>query len=187
MKKYLLLAIMSIPVGLNAQTEKKSKVTYHPSFQAGILAGASGGSGQMQLVNSLEYKKFSFGAGVGIDYYHQRSVPVFADLRRELNIKGYTPYIYVQAGHDFVWLKDMEGETFESDHKSGLYYDIGIGYKMPLHKKLQMTFSAGYNHKEMSKTVNSMPWISVWPAPSNSFQQYEFEFRRISVKAGLSF
>jgi len=52
---------------------------------------------------------------------------------------------------------------------------------------MQLLFSAGYSKKYFSETVNAMPWLAIWPPPPQVYQKYEYTFRRITIKAGLSF
>jgi hypothetical protein len=189
MKTYLIaIASWLLPFWAAAQAEDNLR-TQKPSFrslvQGGMLTGSSNVAGQLQTVHGVSYRGYFLGLGAGIDYYFQRGVPVFAELQKELRKSAYTPFVYAEGGHHYIWAK--EDAAFESDYKGGLFYDLGVGYKFPVAKKLQLFFSGGYSLKKFSKVVNTMPWISVWPPPPQSIQKYEYDLRRISIKAGLSF
>jgi hypothetical protein len=191
MKTYLIaIAAWLLPICIAAQAEKSpddQKASFQSLAQGGMLTGSSSVAGQVQTVHGVNYRGYFIGLGAGIDFYFQRSVPVFAELQKELRKSAYTPFVYAEAGHHFIWTKEPEEFAFESDHKGGLFYDLGLGYKFPVAKKLQLFFSGGYSLKRFSKVVNTMPWSSVWPPPPQSFQKYEYDLRRISIKTGLSF
>ncbi len=165
-------------------------VRFHSINQVGILAGSSDVNLQLQSINGIKYKAGFVGLGVGLDYYYARSIPVFLDLRKDIFNKTITPFIYVDGGYHFPWSSDKDEKlAFWGNEKTkgGLYYEAGIGYSVPVLKKMKLIFSAGYSYKHLSETVNTMPWLSIWPAPKEAYQKNEYSLRRIAIKAGFSF
>ena len=186
----MLCTVLQPTVGLAQKTGNEKRIRFHSINQVGVLAGSSDAALQLQTINGIKNKTWFTGLGIGLDYYYSRSVPFFLDARKNIFNKSITPFIYADGGYQFPWpSKKDEDVTWWGDEKTegGLYYELGIGYKTPVFKKMQLLFSAGYSYKHLSKTVNSVPWLSLRPAPPESYEKYEYSFRRIAIKAGLSF
>src|SRR5687768_4020311 len=66
--------------GIAAQKQKPKFTSIN---QAGVTWGGSGQTLQLQSINGIFYKTFSAGVGVGLDYYWQRTIPLFIDLRKD--------------------------------------------------------------------------------------------------------
>lgn len=169
------------------QQDSLSKEKFHFSSvnAAGALLGQSTNAAQLQTINGVRKGNYFAGIGVGLDYYFERTVPVFLDIRKALFNQTNTPFVYADGGYHFVWLK--EEDIFETEQESGWFYEAGLGYQFPVAKGVGMMLSGGYSFKPYSKTVNVMPWSSVWPPPPGAFQRYDYQLRRVSVKLGLFF
>lgn len=180
-----LLMVLSCSLAAQQKDTAGSGLQFSSVLLGGVLAGQSGMNGLVQTINGIQYRKTGIGAGVGLDYYLERTVPVFLDVRRDLFNSRKTPFAYADGGYHFAWVKD--DHLFESDQKGGWFYEAGVGYKFPFIRKSQWLLSAGYSHKPYSKRVDVMPWSSVWPRPSESFQTYDYTLRRVVIKAGIAF
>ena len=183
---FIVIVLMRFITGeANAQEKKKEHLSLHSIFQEGIVTGESGTALQLQVINGIRYKTFFAGAGAGLDYYYERSVPIFLDLRKKIFNKSSAPLLYVDGGYAFLWQKTKDaGQT---DSHGGLFYELGAGYEIQIYKKLRLLLCAGYSYKGLSKTINKMPWLSVWPPPPNALDKYDYSLRRISLRAGFSF
>lgn len=186
MKTKFFLSLLLFQFTLNMQAQKK-ELKFQSVIQVGLLEGEQGSALQLQTIQGLKCKTWSAGVGVGLDYYHTRTIPLFLDVRKALGRKENTVFVYVGGGYNFPWLKEVDKIGFENDSKGGLYYDAGIGYQLPVFKTQQLFFSAGFSQKNFSKTYNSMPYLSIWPPPPQAYQQYKYLVRRLSIKAGLRF
>ena len=171
--------------GAFAQKEREEHLSFHSIFQEGIVTGESETALQIQFVNGIRYKTFFAGAGAGLDYYYERSIPVFLDLRKKIFDKLSAPFLYADGGYAFLWQK--EKDVYQMDSHGGLFYELGVGYEIQTYKKLKLLLCAGYSYKSLSKTINKMPWLSVWPPPPNALDKYDYSLRRISLKAGFRF
>ena len=165
-----------------------NKLRFQSSLASGLLMGEGDPGFQVQAINGVKYKTWSAGIGVGLDYYHTRTVPVFADLRKILS-KGQKPaFVYISSGYSLPWLREADKTGFgNNDTKGGLYFDGGLGFLVPVLKSQQLFFSAGWTVKKFTKTVNTMPFLSIWPPPEEAWRDYEYTVSTISVKAGLRF
>ncbi|HKB45180.1 MAG TPA: hypothetical protein VKC90_12350 [Chitinophagaceae bacterium] len=180
-----IVLIRLITVGASAQDKKEEHLSFQSFFQEGIVTGESGTVLQLQFINGIRYKTFFAGAGAGLDYYYERSIPVFLDLRKKIFNKSSAPFLYADGGYAFLWQK--EKDVYQMDSHGGLFYELGAGYEIQVYKKLKLLLCAGYSYKSLSKTINKMPWLSVWPPSQNALDKYDYSLRRISLKAGFRF
>lgn len=163
------------------------KPVYSGAVAVGLVGGESGPAGQLQAVNGLRYKTWSAGIGAGLDYYHSRSVPLFLSLSKAFTPKAKTAFAYLDGGYNLPWLKSEDENLFVTDKKGGLYAAGGLGFVVPVWGTRGFFLSAGYGVKRLTKTVNIMPWISVWPPPKEAFRDYVYTLGCLSLKAGLRF
>lgn len=192
MKKSLLtIWLFATAYMSNAQTGTAAKrYTFHSINQVGLLEGQSGSAFQLQSVNGVQYKKWFAGMGVGLDYYSLRTVPVFADLRWHILNSSKTPFIYAAAGTNFVWAKgNGEAGWYKSDYQNAMYYDMGLGYSIAFKKGTAFTISAGYTQKNIreSRTGYGPILIDIYPRPPVYSEKYNYQLKRLSIKAGLIF
>jgi hypothetical protein len=181
----IVLLLLQFAFGVFAQKREESKLSFQPIFLQGIVTGQTETAFQIQLINGISYKRFFAGAGVGLDYYYERSVPAFLDLRTKIFNKSSSPFLYADGGYSFLWQK--EKNAFQMDSDGGLFYELGVGYEIAVYKKLKVLLGGGFSYKTLSKTINEMPWLNVWPPPKEAINDYDYSLKRISVKAGLSF
>ena len=169
-------------------TQKNPKPAFTSINQVGIGWGATGDNLQLQTINGVSYKTYSVGLGIGLDYYWERTVPIFVDLRKNIFSKKQTPFVYADLGISIPWVKtDKENTWSKSEYENGSYMDIGIGYKIPINKKLFANLSFGYSQKKLDEErINE---IGVFDSPyrGNNSENYSYTLRRFSLKAGLSF
>lgn len=179
---------LSVASGLFAQSEKYK---FSSAIQVGMLGGESGPALQLQTTNGLRHKTWSAGIGVGLDYYHTRSIPLFLDVRKTIGNKTKAPFIYVDGGYNFPWLSEKNKKTFITDAQGGLYYDAGVGYQIPVLKGRSLFFSAGYAVKHISTIEKTWIFIDyIWPGPASppdNQYKYDYTLGRISIKTGLRF
>lgn len=180
--KYLIHLALLVSISAQAQT---SKPKFTSSIIAGLVDGQSGPAASLQTINGIKHQGWSAGVGVGLDYYHVRSVPVFLDIRKNILDKEKTPFIYVGGGYNFPWLTGEQKVYNYGESKGGVYYDAGIGYAMPVLKKSSLFFTAGYSVKQL--TISSGMPVELYSSFIPPFSITEYSLRRISVKAGLSF
>ena len=165
---------------MNAQ----SKFRFENNNQIGLLSGSSKNALQLQTINSIGYKTFSFGIGVGIDNYYFKTIPVFADVRKNLFEKKQTPFVYVDAGSNFPWKKE-EATTWQlTTYHSGFYYDVGIGYKWIIGKQFHINSSFGFSQKKYS---NRQEYHYVGVDPEVPPDRYNYRLQRFTMKFGLGF
>lgn len=183
MKFFLLAFYMLFIHSLNAQ-KTDSGISFSSINQAGLLTGQYSEALTIQTVNGIIKDKWFAGLGAGIDYYAQRSIPLFARIQRAFSNKSNRPFVYADAGINFRWLDRENVYKADYDYNPGLYYALGIGYKFKAFSSAGFLISAGYSYKQMSETVPNY-WLSTWPVQEQNIVKYNYQFRRIEIKLGL--
>jgi hypothetical protein len=166
-------------------TAQQSKPAFHSIMQGGLLEGQRGSAFQLQAINGYAYKTWFAGIGAGLDYYHTRSIPVFLNLRKAFFAGDKSPFLYASGGYHFPWLKAAEENWFSTKGKGGLYYDIGLGYQVPVMKKSAFFFSAGFSGKDFSVEESDRVWITPWPMPEPNRRRFDHNLRRLSIQTGF--
>ena len=160
MKKNLFLISVFLLVQFMCIAQK-TKPKFASINQFGIAWGASDDALQLQTVNGAVYKTFFTGLGIGLDYYWERTVPVFIDFRKDIFQKNKTPYLYADLGVNLPWVKAGEEELwYKSSYGHGSYFDVGLGYKIPIKNNLFANMSFGYTQKTLKeeRTNEEMPF-----------------------------
>ena len=143
-----------------AQQKKPASLwRFHSINSIGLLEGEAGSAFQLQTINGVQYKSWFAGAGVGLDYYRFRGVPVFLDIRKMFPLKTNTFFVYGDIGIHAGWLTEKQKNSNNyvaalTDFNNGLYTDAGAGYQICLGKKGALLISAGYSFKSLRGTAD---------------------------------
>ena len=168
-------------------TGQNKKIKFSSINQVGLLSGSSGEAFMLQTINGLKKDKWFAGAGTGLDFYRERTIPLFLAIRRDLINRINTPFVYADAGINFSWLNSFQKQQKQFPISSpGLFYDLGIGWKLSGKNHRGYVFSAGYSFKEVTEKVKSLWWLA--PAPqleSENYESHNYLYRRIVIKAGF--
>jgi hypothetical protein len=180
------VALVLLQLGAAAQLPKYKFKTIN---QLGLLHGASGNEVQWQTINGLAYRGFFAGAGVGVDNYYFKTIPVFIDLRKNIFNSRNTPFVYADLGAGFPVRKKVIVNPWEkTEYSPAVYYDLGLGFTTPVIGRLALNISMGYSQKNVSqKNVYSYFWDFPPYGQSSTFEYYDYTFRRLTLKLGLSF
>lgn len=184
MRSILQLALILFCVQGAAQSQKFS---FNSSVQAGLLEGEVGSAFQLQTVNGFQHKTWFGGVGVGLDYYHTRTIPLFLSFRKSFNNEVKTPFVYVNGGYHFPWLRQQDKLWGETTANGGLYYDAGVGYQVPVLKTSALFFTVGFSQKNFSTTNEQGYYIDIWPRPTPQRTTFDYSLRRLSIQTGLRF
>lgn len=186
-KKFILVAAFAF--GSLLVLAQRAKPQYTAHISSGLVGGEAGPALQLQAVNGIKYKTWAAGIGVGIDYYHTRTVPLFLDLRKAFSEKSKAGFVYASGGYNVPWASKANQESaayaFVMDAKRGAYAEGGIGFSVPAFKKHQWFVSAGWQVKTFTNTVNTMPWSSMWPPPKEAYRDYDYMLTCFTFKMGL--
>jgi len=186
--KLLTLAISLLIAG-SAAAQKNRR--YTGRLNGGLLFGESRDFGQLHLVNGLRTKKWTAGAGAGIDWYYLRSVPVYASASRDLFSKKHsTVSLFGNLGYNLPWVEErMSNGLYQTgdNHRGGLYWSADIGYTYRLGKSRHgLLFSVGYSYKRMSEEL-SYVYPCLVPPCNPVVERFDYRMRRLSVQLGWIF
>jgi len=164
-------------------TEAQSSWKFRSSEWLGIVQGEMGAYGQVQSVNGLYHRSWFIGAGIGLDNYRYRSIPLFLSVTRGLLHVGarHSLFAGLDGGTNFPWCRYQLPYTFPSSYSTfhpGLYWNARIGYRFNLSEQhgQALLFSAGYSYKALRE---DRPTI-----PKNTYEYYN---RRVSLLVGWQF
>jgi hypothetical protein len=178
------LLIASTVWSQNKPQEKKLQFT--SINQLGAIVGSNRESVLIQTINGIRKDKWSAGIGVGVDFYVERGVPLFLDIRRDLFDKDNTPFVYADAGKYYPWLNFIQREQkLNSEIHSGAYYDVGAGWKLHVKNSRAIILSAGYSFKQVKETTTQQVRIAIFPNTPPSPEYYNYKYRRLVVKLGF--
>jgi hypothetical protein len=173
-----------------SQKEVKSENNVHFSsvVNAGLLSGQNGESFSIQTANGINYKSWFAGVGVGVDYYGERSVPLFIDVNKTFLDKAQSPFIYVHGGLNLPWLNERQKSNNNYvDAKPGSYFDAGAGVKIKINSNQKILLSLGYSQKVSKGREEVQRWpIGVFQ-PVTTTEKYVNTFNRLILKVGFQF
>ena len=166
------------------------KITLRSINTVGLLNGSTGPSLSLQtILGASVYQSFA-GIGIGLDYYRFRSIPVFADLRYEFGKASRTIFVYGDLGYNYDWLTEKNKQDIffssSSNYRGGVYYDVGIGYKIGFKNRDALLLSTGYTYKRIKNKAGT----GVCPIAGPCFEEvqtYIFSMPRIVIRMGWRF
>jgi hypothetical protein len=202
MKKILFATFCLFSIGAFAQQEKatgKPRWKYTGIVQGGLVAGSSEINYSAQTIQGVQKGPWLLGIGAGIDNYLMPGFPVVAHGQFHYGKRRTKPFVYAQAGPHFPWAKnewnDKIWETDQYELKTGWLAEGGIGYRIPMGKKLKLLTSLGYSIKQTKYDEVQMPWSwlisSRWPpvGGTSDFNYYhqKLTMNRLVLKVGVQF
>ena len=94
-----------------------TKLKFTSMNSVGLMMGQSNPQLTVQTVNGVQYKQWFLGAGAGLDYYFNRTMPLFIELRKTIIPRKHL-YLYADGGINLPLIKEREEEMwFKSDKK----------------------------------------------------------------------
>jgi hypothetical protein len=169
----------------NSNAQKRPRFSSQ-SF-AGFTEGASGTSFQLQAVNGVRINNWFGGVGVGLDYYYQRTVPVFFSVNKYFSSKKFPVFFSGDIGVNNVWLRGGYDFSDPGSYQAGIYYGGGVGWKFGLKKNEQaFLLNLGYNFKQFTNTYETVSPCLVPPCPVNK-TTYDYRLNRLSLRFGFMF
>ncbi len=185
--KNIAVLVMLIIITGNSSAQQKGitqPLQFHSINIIGLLEGQAGSAFQLQTINGAQYKSWFAGAGVGLDYYRYRTIPLFFDLRKEFGTSGNKFFVYADAGINFYWKRDKDAKQFYSDDrfKNGFYWEVGAGYKVKLNQKISLLLGGGYSFKKITEEGITYSYMIV-----NTQSKINYNLNRLVLNAGIEF
>ncbi len=171
-----------------AQKKQGEKYIFSSRFGAGLLEGQTGSALQLQTIHGLNNKGWFMGAGVGLDYYNYRSIPLFLSFKRDLKPGSCGFFVQADVGLNIPWTRTFpRWDEISSNFKPGLYWHGGLGYAVNLgSKKNQFLINLGYSYKH-AKEIKEIAVFCINPPCPPMIEEYNYHLRRISLGIAWQF
>jgi hypothetical protein len=177
----LLLLLCAAP----AQSQAIRQKGFYILPQAGVLKGEKKYSGQGIIVGGMEYRGWGFGIGTGIDWYRIRTVPIVADIRRNITVANQPFFVYANAGWNIAVPRDKE---YFLKGSGGAYGEAGLGYAVLNKKKKGILLSIGFTSKTVTERFMETTYIWTFPVTSHETERrIDYTFNRFILKLGYKF
>lgn len=180
------IAFVFLKPALTQAQKTKQKISFSTINEVGLLTGDAGEAASLQTINGIKKAGFFAGAGVGLDFYGLRSIPLFIDYRKEFSSNKNTPFAYVNAGVNFLSMNHIQKEQARFPAASaGVYYDVGLGWKLSGKNNRALIVSAGYTLKQARYKTQSYSIFLTPQMQSENYDRYNFLYRRLVMKIGF--
>ena len=188
MKKFVIIGFfifLSSVVYSQKEISSEDNVCFSSIYNIGLLSGQNGESFSIQTNNGVRYKTWFAGVGLGIDYYGERSVPIFLDINKTFLDKKQSPFLYMHAGRNIPLLSKTQKENNNNvETKAGGYFDVGGGIKIKLEGSQKLLLSLGYTQKRSKGSQLEQTWPQGSTLPFTYTEKYINTFNRIVIKIG---
>ena len=192
----MLFVMLTMIVAITSAQQNNSvrRWQFHSINSVGLLEGETGSAFQLQTINGVNYKSWFAGVGLGLDFYRLRTIPLFADFRKEFGKSSNMIFVYSDVGINFSWVTDQQKTSNVQNDKfnNGFYGDWGLGYKVLVTKKNNLLLSLGYSYKKTVETYDPLyynPGIFYGQGtqPNDQTQKINYSLNRLSIKIGWEF
>lgn len=189
-----IILTMFVSIVSGQQNNSVSPWQYHSINNVGLLEGETGSAFQLQTINGVNYKSWFAGVGVGLDFYRLRTIPLFADFRKEFGKSNNKVFVYSDIGINFSWVTDQQKTNYVQNDKfhNGFYGDWGLGYKVMVNRKNNLLLSLGYSYKRTVETYDQFyynPGINIIQGSQSDdqSQKINYSLNRLTIKIGWEF
>jgi hypothetical protein len=184
-----LFIILLAFAGQNFAQQNKKPLQFQSINSIGLIEGQAGSAFQLETVNGVKYRSWFGGIGVGLDYYRYRTMPLFADFRKEFGKTTDHIFVYADAGVNFYWGRDKDQKQFQLQDKfeNGFFGEAGAGYAFKTGKRGSILLNVGYSYKKIIEKGTYYYDIG-FPGPMNlPLQKINYDLNRIVIKAAFAF
>jgi hypothetical protein len=175
-------------------TSGQQAIPFHSFLYGGLLEGQkgqSGGAAEFQTISGVSSKSWFLGAGLGLDHYLYRSVPLFLSVNRNLDFLKRGLLARLDGGYNFPWVDsptDINGEPEKLS--GGGYWSARLEYRLWLSPKhaQAILLGAGYAYKDLHGKENYYSLCDFGPGCPPVTQAYlDYRLRRLVFFLGLEF
>lgn len=188
MKMKRIVVVLIVLCSCSSLFAQKKEWKFGSQNYAGITEGESGTGLQLQTINGFKYKTWFAGIGTGIDYYFQRSIPLFLSVSKFLPPGKLPLYFNGDVGINFPWVRnDLYYIQDPVEYSSSLYWAGGLGYKFGFNKNSNaVLLNFGYSYKHLINDTEYTNPCLIPPCPVST-ERYDYRLRRLSLKVGWMF
>lgn len=188
----LFIAALLFLTGTLTAQNKQGSLKFSSINNVGLITGESQTIFTMQSINGIKFKSWLAGLGAAYDTYGYRSIPAFIDIRKKFGNKSWQPFIYGDAGINFpLYSADLPRKQNGNDaykFYNSFYGEAGLGISRSISHGTTFNLSAGFSYKHFSYLQYTYyNYLNVFPLTSAANSQFDFYYRRLSIKMGISF
>jgi hypothetical protein len=134
----------------------------------------------VQMVNGYQIShRFYPGLGVGIGFYEQAVLPLYADLSLQLGRQVISPFVRGSIGYALPVEDPPEAWGVRTKNRGGQMYAAGIGTFIRLNSHNSLSFSLVYRFQSL-KSVTTQDW-------SDDVLNLDKQYNRIALRIGFVF
>ena len=147
------------------------------------------------LTAGVANKQWVYGIGSSVDYYKLRSVPVYAEVKRQFGNKRNAPFLYANGGINIHWVLESQhqyhnnwgwGTTLPTcDFSNGHFIEAGSGVNIRNKKGKGMFLSLGYSSKSLSEAWTEGIWDPLKNEIVMTDRSKKYLLNRVVFKVGL--
>lgn len=194
MQRIVILTIFFLSFAISAQhcsaQSLSGKLQYRGSASLGMLMGESSTALQVQTVHGIQFKNWQLGAGVAVDQYAYRTIPLLLEVKRMFPLKTHSLFASLSGGRNLLWLTTPQKQSLTmfggTQFHAGWYGEAAAGYQFALGKKGNaLDLGIGYSVKSFqTRTLDYSP-IAYDAPPVYSDRRYTLG--RIALRVGVEF
>jgi hypothetical protein len=184
------LAVIFVAMLLAGAARGQSKYSFHSQNFVGIIGGESDAAIQIQTINGVKRDTWFAGLGTGLDYYYQRTVPLFLSATKYFTTRRNSMFLSLDGGTNFLWdnttANSFNGFRNDGDFTPSLYYGAHFGYRAGVKKNNGILMSIGYSHKRLKEKLKTQVFCTDPPC-TDTFEEYNYKLNRYSFRLGWTF
>jgi hypothetical protein len=171
-------------VNLRSGRMKLPSSGYFNRTDLGILIGSGNNEKNAifstQMVNGYRINsRFYPGIGLGLEFYEQAVLPLFADLTCVLGRNALAPFVRGSAGYAFPLEDPPETWGVRTNNKGGGLYGAGIGTFIRLNGHNALAISLEYRFQSL-KSTTTQDW-------NDEVLNLEKQYNRMALRVGFLF
>jgi hypothetical protein len=157
---------------------------YYNRTDMGILIGTGNNEKNAifsaQMVNGYKIKsRFYTGLGIGIEFYEQAVVPLFADLSYHFGRNRLSPFVRGSIGYSLPVEDPPEAWGASTDNRGGYMYAAGLGTFIRLNGQNSLLLSLVYRFQSL-KSVTTQDW-------NDEVLNLDKQYNRFAFRIGFVF
>jgi hypothetical protein len=133
-----------------------------------------------QMINGYKWNsRWYTGLGIGIEFFEQAVVPLFADLSLHLGRNALSPFIRGSFGYSVPVEDPPEAWGVRTDNRGGYLYAVGLGTFIRLNGHNALSLSLVYRFQSLTSVITE-DW-------NNEILNLDKQYNRIALRIGLVF
>ena len=157
---------------------------YFNRTEMGVLIGSGNNEKNaifsVQMVNGYQInRRFYPGFGMGIEFYEQSVVPLFADLSYRFGRQAFSPFVRGSIGYSLPFEDPPDAWGIRTHNRGGQMYAAGLGTFIRLNGHNALSISLVYRFQSL-KSVTTQDW-------SDEVLKLEKQYNRMAFRVGFVF